>query len=61
MAAGYGGSALSIHAATYLADAADDMPNARVVELYERFIAWTRPPPNGKRTKYVPPLGSGHD
>ena len=44
MATRYGSSALPIHAAAYLADAADDMPNVPVAELYERFIAWTRPP-----------------
>jgi hypothetical protein len=42
MARRYGGSALPIHAATYLEEASRDMPHAPLAALYERFLAWTR-------------------
>jgi hypothetical protein len=34
---------LALYAAAHLSEAAPDMPTAPPAELYDRFMAWTRP------------------
>jgi hypothetical protein len=48
-----GDPTLSIYLSLQLADAASDMPWAPPGELWERFVAWTRPQPSAANGDWI--------